>query len=192
MSALKVWVAALAVALTSPFGARAEPLSEPVIETYDIVGSTEAELREQMLTAGPIDKTEGKHFDATTTWRVTWAYRWERTGEGCRIFSVDTKLKSRIVLPRWPGAAAADPALRAKWEAFSAALLAHEKGHVAFGEGARAEAERAIKALPRFAACEDLDKAAMAAGNAAVAKAKADEIAYDRATHHGETQGAKW
>lgn len=166
--------------------------SEPVIETYDIVGSTEAELREQMLTAGPVDKTESKHFDATTTWRVTWAYRWERTGEGCRIFSVDTKLKSRIILPAWPGAASADPALRAKWEAFRSALLAHEKGHVAFGERARAEAERTIQALPKYAACEDLDKAAMAAGNAAVAKAKADELAYDRATRHGETQGARW
>ncbi len=166
--------------------------AEPTIETYDIAGSSDAELRQQMLTAGPLDKTGQTHFDAIATWRVTWAYRWERTGEGCRIFSVDAKLKSKIIVPRWPGAASADPALRTKWEAFSNALLAHEKGHVAYGEAARAEAERAIKALPKMATCEELDKAAMAAGNAAVNKAKQDELAYDRSTHHGETTGAKW
>jgi len=186
------------MALAIAFPALAEPAMPaitvaPQIETYDIAGATADELRQQMNTLGPVDKTEKKHFHALTTWRVSWHFRWERgAAYGCRITGVDTGLRAKIVMPHLLPSVVLPVDVRTSWNAYLEKLMLHEKGHVAIGEAARADAERSIRTLPAAATCEELERAANEAGNAAIRKANGDDIAYDRDTHHGATQGAKW
>jgi predicted secreted Zn-dependent protease len=163
-----------------PTGVTAVDIPYAKMVYYDIGGSTEDELREQLDAKGPVS-SDGYHGDALTTWFVHW--NWDGYGtETCDLRSASATYDIKVAMPRWVPPPEASPALIEKWNTYVLALANHEKGHV---DNVIANLPVIITAIRR-ATCSS-------------AEAEAQEILsgirmidenYDTTTDHGATQGA--
>ena len=171
-------LAAVAVPLAS-----AAATERVTTTTYRVFGSTEQQVRASLDARRPGD------YDARTQWFVDWSYTSAIRSSRCVVAT--SKVHTRIVFtyPRWVAPASASEELRADWTRYMSRLRVHESGHASIG---RLTARRIVATLARTTAstCSALDRSLRAviarhfrAGNAA-------DIAYDRRTRHGETQGA--
>lgn len=152
-------------------------------KTYRVFGATETQIRASLDARNP-----GDH-DARTQWFVDWSYTSAIRASRCVVAT--SKVHTRIVYtyPRWVAPASATEELRADWAHYMSRLRFHEVGHARVG---RLTARRIVATLGATTAstCAALDRSLRAviarhfrAGNAA-------DIAYDRRTQHGATQGA--
>jgi predicted secreted Zn-dependent protease len=156
---------------------------------YAIAGQTAAELRAAMNRRGPLDASR-ERFDAVTNWWINWYYRYGRSGTRCTIASADVRVRIVFTLPRWRPGPGAAPALVRKWNRYLQALRRHENGHSGH---AVVEGKRILTGLRRLAprpSCAQLGAAADALGHAEIRRGNAWDVAYDRRTGHGATQGA--
>ncbi len=183
--ALLVALVGLSACSQSP----AEPAVKVDTRHYDIHGDSAAELRQQMSRLGPPDR-DGRRYDAYTKWYVAWHFTYREVGGSCRIERVTTSVDVTYTLPRWRAPRTATPELRAHWDRYLAALQAHEHGHRDFGVHSAREVEQQLQSLPAHGSCRELEAAANAAGHRVLDKFRARELAYDRDTRHGATQGA--
>ncbi|WHZ18475.1 MAG: hypothetical protein OJF55_000624 [Rhodanobacteraceae bacterium] len=157
---------------------------------YDISGNTAAALRHQLDARGPLGES-GKRFDAHTDWRVSWNYRYRTGPSGCEFTALEVSTSGTILLPRWVHAADVPDSLLRKWQAYSAALLAHEQGHYTHATDAAGEITRLEQSFNDYSGdCASLARAFNARADAIVERYKAEDAAYDEATGHGRTQGA--
>lgn len=102
-----------------------------------------------------------KGFWAYTEWYVAW------TG--------DCKLSAKIIytMPKHTKESKMDPDTRKRWKAMVAALRAHEEKHGAHG----------------IQAAQEIEKTNCANGNAVIAKWNKQDVALDKRTGHGKTEG---
>ena len=149
---------------------------------YDISGSTETELRDQLNALGPVGP-DGYHGDALTIWYIRWT--WDGYGaEECDLRTVSATYDIKVTLPRWTPPHDASPALIEKWNAYMLALAHHEKGHV----------DNVIANLPvlinsiRRATCSTAE----AKAQDVLSGMRRNDINFDASTDHGATQGARF
>jgi predicted secreted Zn-dependent protease len=186
-------VSLLSLVLLAACGIPSAPVAVPVmvesvsipnatVVYYDVVGSTEADLRAQLDALGPRGY-DGYKGDATTQWNISW--HWPSNSDGsCRLTETVVSCEIKVIFPRWRPPSNVSPALAAKWARYIHALAEHEKGHVDFVVANIPIVESAIKG----ATCQT----ANAAGEAALAVIRKHDIDYDAATQHGVTQGARF
>jgi len=177
-------------ALGAPL-AFAAVVEEEKANHYDVMGTSEAELRGDMRAKGPASEN-GRRFDGYTRWNVHWNFRYDTRGRACQITSVQTRLQTTITLPRWANEAQGSAALRQKWASYLTALTAHEQGHRRIGLDAAHEIDRTIAALPPESDCDALGRRANAVANQILERHLQRERDYDRDTAHGATQGARF
>jgi len=157
---------------------------------YPIAGTTAAELRSQMLQRSPVSDAEGRSFDALTNWNVHWNIRFARNGKSCVARSINTQVDVVFTLPRWKGSHYVSSGLRTEWNHYMTALQLHEEGHKKNGVAAAQSVLQVLRQLPEYPNCRELEKAAKEAADQVIAVYNRQDIAYDRATGHGRTQGA--
>ena len=173
------------------------PRSEPrvLIRTrlrpYDISGSSGVDLRAAMERLGPKDPVSGTPYDGYTKWTISWSYGYERAN-ACALADVRVVARIRITLPRWGGIGRADPSLAAEWSRFIAALRRHENEHAGIASNAARRVARRLAALGPSRSCARLERKADAAAGQILKEVRAAEIAYDKRTGHGDTQGARF
>lgn len=173
------------------------PRSEPRVlvrtrlRPYDIAGSSGVELRAAMERLGPKDPVNGTPYAGYTKWTISWFYGYERAN-ACALADVRVVARIRITLPRWSGARRADPTLAAEWSRFIAALRRHENGHARIARKAARRVARRLGALGPSRSCARLERKADAAAGQILREVRAAEIAYDKLTGHGDTQGARF
>lgn len=149
---------------------------------YDISGSTETELREQMNALAPVGP-DGYHGDALTTWYIRWT--WDGYGtEDCDLRSTSATYDIKVTLPRWNAPQDASSALIEKWNNYILALAAHEKVHV---DNVIANLPVVINAIRRASCSTAEDKA-----QEILAGIRLNDSNFDSQTGHGATQGAKF
>jgi predicted secreted Zn-dependent protease len=149
---------------------------------YDISGSTENELRDQLDVLGPVGY-DGYKGDSTTRWYLTWHWPTNQDGS-CQIDQTILSYEITVILPRWKQTEGASARLVAKWEQYTAALIEHEKGHVDLVVFNAPKVAEVIKG----AQCE----MANAVGEMILAEIRKQEVQYDATTNHGATQGARF
>ncbi|MFT3890686.1 MAG: DUF922 domain-containing protein [Anaerolineales bacterium] len=149
---------------------------------YDINGSTETELREQMNSLAPTGP-DGYRGDALTSWYIRWT--WDGYGsEDCDLRSASATYDIKVTMPRWDAPQDVSPALIEKWNAYILALAAHEKVHV----------DNVIANLPvvintiRRASCSTAE----ASAQGILDGIRLNDTNYDVTTDHGATQGARF
>ncbi len=179
----------LALILLAPVAVARGPKVQTTYEYYDIDGKSAPDIRKKLNSRG-VRWTDGKVYDAVTRWYVRWNYRYEKVDGRCRIASVTTHVEVVIKMPRWTGREKADDTLKDHWDGYIGALHEHELGHRSFGVRAATEIEEVISRLDPQLDCASLGAAANAAGHRVLDKYRREEIAYDRNTRHGFTQGA--
>jgi predicted secreted Zn-dependent protease len=158
-------------------------------EPYPIGGDTAGELIAAMDAEGLRDPAGAPGW-GLTEWHIDWTFRYRETRAACQITTQRVMLAVRLILPRWQPPVTASAALRARWRSFVEALRVHESGHVAnVIAGANDILERLDGLAPRQG-CRELEVAANAAANRILDRLRATDVAYDRETRHGATQGA--
>jgi len=145
---------------------------------YELRGADEVALLEDCLRACPRDEA-GRPVSALTSWTLRWTHQ-SGSGETCAVSNPEVEALVTVALPRWDGVGATST-LRAQWDAWLAALLAHEAGHVRVAEAWVGVARTRL----REAGCADAD-AVMVQANADM---RAAQAAYDAETHDGHVDG---
>lgn len=157
---------------------------------YPVAGTTAAELRSQMIQQSPVRAAEGHTFDALTNWSVHWNFNFNRTGKTCAARSIRTHVDILFTLPQWKKPQYASPQLQAEWDYYMQALKLHEEGHKKNGVDAAQSVMQALRQLPDYPDCRQLEKAAKETADRVIAAHNQRDVEYDRATGHGRTQGA--
>jgi predicted secreted Zn-dependent protease len=172
-------------------GSAAAYAREPKQRFYDVYGYSAQEVRRALNQFGPRDKS-GKRFDAWTQWQVRWRFRYEPSNSGCYFSSIRVSLSGSVTMPQWENYADADRNLQQRWDQYISALQAHEDQHFAHGR----QAAQAIEALGRNFTirgdCESISDIFNAEAQAIVERYRQADIAFDRATRHGRTQGVRF
>lgn len=163
----------------------------PTIVYYDIVGNTERDLRRELDNKGPVDDGPGGvKFDGHTRWYVNWSYRYRPVRNGCMLTGVEVTTSGVITLPRWNGAGNSDRLSNA-WQQYMESLRLHEDGHYANGVMAAQEIDRLGQSF-RARSCENISVDFDRRAAEIIEKYRAADVAYDRETDHGRTQGARF
>lgn len=152
------------------------------ITYYDVSGDNVTALRAQLDRLSPADGS-GARYDAYTTWHIAWS--WPVTADGtCRLRAATVSVGITLRLPRWLPPAGAPAWLVHDWQRYVAALQTHEQGHLDLVERSAPSVLAAIQG----ASCAT----AGAAAHAVSARIQQLNDAYDAATDHGATQGARF
>ena len=172
----------LAVAPAAGAATPKPPVKHATMIYYAVGGATPAQLRERLDARAP-KSPDGYRGDAYTRWE----YRWNWPGYGtasCSLAQAVVTVRVVVSFPRWTHPKAAPASLVAAWNRYTRALARHEQGHVDYAVGRRAAVVRAIK------------RATCGSANAAALKQldviRKHDVAYDRSTQHGATQGARF
>jgi predicted secreted Zn-dependent protease len=152
------------------------------VKYYDVVGSTSAELRQQLATLGPKD-SQGKRWHAVTSWRLNW--RWPTFSDGtCRMGDATVMATVEVTFPRWAPPAGVARALIDDWIEYTRVLARHEQGHVDLAVDGAKEMQVAL----RRATCATADNVA----RTEMARINDLQEEYDVETDHGANQGAEF
>jgi predicted secreted Zn-dependent protease len=194
--ALAVVIAAAITAVGLQESGKAAPTTglapSRFIETvhhYEVTGTSLDDLREDVFSRGPYDRTKGRRFAGWTEWRISWSFDHRFVPEGCAIGRARTDTEISYTLPRWTEQERAPRALQEAWRRFSDALTEHEKGHGRIARQLAMKIEAAIEGMPPAASCGDLEVQANVLVNRLIAEDREQE-AYDLRTGHGARQGA--
>lgn len=184
-----LFVIVLSLAVVASTAVARGPKVKTKYEYYEVGGESAEDVRHMMNRRG-VRWKDGKTYDAVTRWHVRWTYRYERTDGRCRISEVTTYVDVVIRLPLWNAGDECPQSLRNQWDSYFSALHRHELGHRRFGIDAAEEIEEAISRLNPELDCADLETAANELGKRILERYRREEVAYDRSTRHGYTQGA--
>ncbi|MGX5804019.1 DUF922 domain-containing Zn-dependent protease [Bradyrhizobium sp. Arg314] len=119
----------LFAALLLSTSARADWKPIEKIETYAVSGQSAEQLYLSIGEKGPAVGTAGneRRVIAHTFFKLTWQRDYQPQGEACVLKTARPKLIITYTLPKPAGKLS--PALQARWDAFAAGLIAHEKVH---------------------------------------------------------------
>jgi len=168
----------------------ASPVIRVLEEVYDIRGSTAEELHREMQRLGP-PAEDGRRFYGHTAWNIRWRFLVEPSGNSCRATRVEVTAYIVLTLPRWTPPQEAPEELRHRWDAFMAALRAHEEGHRDLAVAAARRVHSRISGF-RTASCRDFNREVNREGERILDRLRTDNLRYDEETRHGMAQGAEW
>jgi predicted secreted Zn-dependent protease len=171
---------------------RAEPTVTETVEYYDVAGSDARAVRQDLNRVGPVSSVDGRRYDATARWHVSWRYRYKQSAGSCGIASVTTAVAATIKFPRLKTDQATPDDLKQAFAAYSDKLMLHEKGHVQNAIDIAKRIEAGIAALPPEPTCAALAAVANKLAHALIKEANQMDIEYDRRTQHGRTQGVRF
>jgi predicted secreted Zn-dependent protease len=171
-------------------------LSESVTRrTYEVEGLTDTAIRASLDALGPsLDSPRASggssRFDAVTQWSLHWSFRYERGSGFCALGGADLVLEVGVTLPAHEQPDLLSPDLAARWQAFVAALEAHEMGHVERQRAIAADLAAALAASPPAPDCGALGRVLNALGEDHLERIRVADASYDAASGHGMVEGA--
>lgn len=180
--ALALVLVVAAPALRAAAAAPSPRVAHATMRYYAVGGTTPAQIRARLNARAPASP-DGFHGDAFTRWSFRW--QWPASADGrCRVSEATVTLRIEVSFPRWTHPKRASAAVAAAWARYTRALARHEQGHVDYARARYAAVVRAI----RGATCGT----ANAAAEQQLALIRRHDVAYDAATRHGATQGARF
>lgn len=164
---------------------------------YELGGRSLAELRDEIRLNGPEDAS-GRRYDGLTAWSIEWTgeFRDDAVAGGpradaqrCRLDAYAVTLDLTVTLPRWTHRDRAARAARERWDAYLAALVAHEAQHRALAVEAARQVDALLAATAPGGRCRDLQWRVEQAVNRIQRRLAVDNSLFDRRTRHGREQG---
>jgi predicted secreted Zn-dependent protease len=155
---------------------------------YVVSGSNVAELRDAVALLGP--RREGRAFGGFTVWALRWTFEARSSGGRFQSSRVTVAVDTVVTLPRWEPGRGVDAATRSEWNRYVLALADHQSGHVAIAQNAASDVAallRDLQAESPLALHQKGDRMA----RERIARARAEDAAYDERTRHGGAQGAR-
>ncbi|HEY7268257.1 MAG TPA: DUF922 domain-containing protein [Dehalococcoidia bacterium] len=158
--------------------------------TYSVDGVTVPEIRSHLVNEAAAGGSDGKRYDGLTTWAVHWTFRYDHGGAACSLANATIDVSIDVRLPRLSDAAVIAPDILDRWQAYAAALEAHEMGHVDRESAVIDGLKDAFESAGPASDCSSLGDALNSLGNDYVQQVRIADAAYDAETNHGQTQGA--
>jgi predicted secreted Zn-dependent protease len=158
---------------------------------YPVGGFTHDDIYRDMQRNGPgtdeIGVRLGVHL---SQWR--WGFQYNMSpGERCRLVEATVLLRSSIVLPEWTNVSTAPDEIAAGWRPFLRALRAHEEGHRSRAKAQGVFLWQSLLGLESDD-CDELQRIVKETADRVIGEGREAQLAYDRDTGHGLTQGAVW
>lgn len=172
-------------------GAGAAPVVDARIQTYAVIGATEAELAAE-LARQPLATNGRPRVGYTHPAEVHWKFEARERKGRCLVVSVTVTLTAVTTLPRWDPPAAAPLALLQRWTVFSEALALHEQGHVDIAREAARRIEEALWRAPAAPRCSGYQAELDALANGIFDAAEREQDEYDATTDYGRSQGVSF
>lgn len=154
---------------------------------YDVDGADVRSLLTSLRQRGPSDGSGT--WAASTSWVFRWSYQ-PLLDPSCRVQAAHVSLDLAYTYPQWNAPANVAPAVTTAWTGYLERVELHEHGHRDIAEAAANDLARALEALPAQPTCDALADAARATAAELLARHAQAQIAYDRDTGHGASQGA--
>lgn len=132
---------------------------------FNVLGSTDVEIRIYLETHSGMDAYWGNFFWAKSVWSTKWNIGWRETEDGCVLSSVDAAVEVENWIPRWRNKRDATPELRARLRRTSAAIDLYWQQTMSNGVKAAAEIEKLYTRFPSFKTCKELSTTFHAQGN---------------------------
>lgn len=155
---------------------------------YVVTGSNIAELRDAVALLGP--KKEARAFGGFTAWALRWTFEARPIASCFAAARITIAVDAVVTLPRWEPLRSADAATRAEWNRYVLALADHESGHVAIANAAASDVAALLRDL-QAASPLALHRKGDQLARERIARARAEDVAYDGRTRHGGAQGAR-
>ena len=121
------WITAAAVFAAMPAVAQSTWQAIEKIETYSVRGQSGPELYASIGERGPVIGGGDVRAIAHTGFKLTWRRDYQQRGTSCVLASAVPKLIITYTLPK--PANPLPPAVKQKWDRFSAGIQAHEHVH---------------------------------------------------------------
>lgn len=154
------------------------------IVNYDVSGDTVPELRTEMVEKGH------QGYPGYLEWFISWTFDDSGT-QPCYVPYGFVTVELTTTLPHWTDREVADRSLRRRWDRFVEALAHHETGHARNVEEAAESIESMLENVSA-PTCGELARVIDDLAYQELDDARQWDIAYDRRTDHGLTQGAWW
>jgi predicted secreted Zn-dependent protease len=148
---------------------------------YEVTGNSLFEIRRALNQVRPRDPNDGLGVDALSSWYIEWRWPGAANG-GCDLANAELRFRARIRMPRLVESPDTPAAVRTRWQAYVAALEAHEARHIRHAWDNRNLVLSAIRA----STCTNANRDAQAA----IARIGQGDVAYDQRTRHGMLEGA--
>lgn len=158
-------------------------------EYYDISGTTEGELRQDLDAHGYV-YTDGETYDGHTKWQIGWQYWYKEASDSCSVGAVEVNVEAIIVLPKWQNQGDGTASLSVKWDEYIEKLTMHENGHRDIVLSGGKEIYTALLGTSPRPTCDEVKTAVTDTGKGIMEKITTQNETYDEETKHGETQGA--
>lgn len=162
--------------------------SGPLVEYYDVYGSTAREIWKDLEQKGPINRY-GERAEGMTTWDVSYRYTLDGDERHCRVETLTAELRAGMKLPRWTPPEKASPRLVSGWQEYSAALRRHEDQHYDLAVEAATELERRLAERTGTRGCEALARQLDKAADTVLGEYDIKQAQFDLETDHGAKQG---
>ena len=163
---------------------------EVVVDTnyYQIHGTTDSDLYEQMSEKGPTDEY-GKHF-AYCKWKVSWNYKNNKANGQCAVSKPYVKAEITYTYPQWDMPDNILPPLREKWTKYIQSVEEHEAGHKENGLKAANEIFDNMQSFSAYPDCRQLEEYVNNTNMQVIEKYSQEDLSYDQLTQSGVNQGA--
>jgi predicted secreted Zn-dependent protease len=156
---------------------------------YDVDGARVCDLEKQINKNGT-KWDDGRTYAAVTSWDVNYSYDVAEGSDGTySVKSVKTKVDIVYHLPR-RNCPTSSPQMTLLWDNYLVNLKHHEYGHKDLTVKIAGELNEALASLQGFSSHEELDREAKRRTDQKLHELKEVQVAYDKDTKHGETQGA--
>jgi predicted secreted Zn-dependent protease len=165
-----------------------DPVQNVKYEYYEVCGCSEKDLQCDLKLKG-VKCKDGKKYDSTTNWTLTWHYNRNKHSNTCTTDAFTVSVDIIFRLPKWARDAKAPEQLAAKWDSYVKNVFAHESGHKDRAVKAAVELTQTIADLPPARTCWELDQEVNRIARARVNKLYDEQTEYDMATNHGMSQG---
>lgn len=126
------------------------------VEYYDVSGTSESALRDELYTSGPFFSEHGEHAIASATYRIWMNWQQGQALDSCIIDDVEVSLDITYTYPRWSDYDTASPALQAEWDRFLAYVVRHEEHHGAIALGCAQDLAEEIWLMPDPTSCDNV------------------------------------
>jgi predicted secreted Zn-dependent protease len=187
-------IAAKEVRMATAAGAPPAPevqVEETVIRTYEVSGASVRELNNAMRRTAPVSQADGERVWGHCEWRLNWDFTYSSEGGKCRMDKFSVKISAIIDFPKWTDRNSASESLQRNWDEFSRTLRVHEDGHKENGVRAANDLANRMRALPLEKDCGALKQKIKMLGERITLEYRYIDEAFDRATEHGASQGAR-
>jgi predicted secreted Zn-dependent protease len=178
------------MASLSSFSAQAKPKVVVKYKEYKVKGKNMSEIQRSIRSNG-LRSANGMVYSADTDYNMLWSFKFNENTNGCSITAAETTVIITYTMPKMVYDGMEELGTGPQWDAFYNSLKTHEEGHANIAIEAADDIEKAVATqLPAHKTCKEMEAAANALAISLAQKSQNDNIAYDEATHHGETQGA--